>query len=64
MPPAVRGAAGVDLKWRGGRLEQARLSSDKGGVYALVYDGQIVEARLQAGESAGFGLRDDRLVRL
>ena len=60
----VRGAAGMDLKWRNGRLVQARLSSDKGGDYSLVYGEQVVETTLQAGDSAEFGLRGDRLVRL
>ena len=60
----VRGAAGMDLKWRNGRLVQARLSSDKGGDYSLVYGEQVVETTLQAGHSAEFGLRGDRLVRL
>jgi len=60
----VRGAAGMDLKWNNGRLAHARLSSDKGGDYALVYGKQTVETTLQAGQAADFGLRDDRLVRL
>jgi alpha-L-fucosidase 2 len=60
----VRGAAGMDLRWRNGRLVQARLSSDKGGDYSLVYGKQVVETTLQAGDSAEFGLRGDRLVRL
>src|SRR5688500_9702333 len=60
----VRGAAGMDLKWRNGRLVQARLSSDKGGDYSLIYDRQIVKTTLQAGDSAEFGLRGDRLARL
>jgi alpha-L-fucosidase 2 len=60
----VRGAAGMDLRWRNGRLVQARLSSDKGGDYSLVYGKQVVETTLQAGHSAEFGLRGDRLVRL
>jgi hypothetical protein len=40
------------------------LSSDKGGDYSLVYGKQVVETTLQAGDSAEFGLRGDRLVRL
>ena len=60
----VRGAAGVDLKWNNGRLAHARLSSDQGGDYVLVYGKQTVETALQAGQAADFGLRGDRLVRL
>jgi alpha-L-fucosidase 2 len=60
----VRGAAGVDLHWQDGRLARAQLSSDKGGDYALVYGNQVLDVAMQAGESAGFGLRDGELVRL
>ena len=60
----VRGAAGVDLKWRDGRLARARLSSDRGGDYALVYGTQTLDLSLQAGQAADLGLRDGKLVRL
>lgn len=60
----VRGAARIDLEWKGGRLSRARLMSDAGGDYAVAYRKQTLEATLQAGRSADFGLRDDRLVRL
>jgi len=60
----VRGAAGIDLHWRHGRLTRARLTSDKGGDYSLVYEEQALQTRLETGESADFGLRAGRLVRL
>lgn len=60
----VRGAAGVDVAWKSGRLSQARLTSDLGGDYKVVYGRQSMAATLGAGESARFGLRKDRLVRL
>jgi len=59
----VRGAAGVDLSWRDGRLWHARLSSERGGHYTLVYGGQSVTADLSPGATMDLGLRDDRLVR-
>jgi hypothetical protein len=52
----------MDMKWNNGRLAHARLSSDKGGDYVLVYGKQTVETTLQAGQVADFGLRGDRLV--
>ncbi|HEV8695295.1 MAG TPA: glycoside hydrolase family 95 protein, partial [Lysobacter sp.] len=60
----VRGAAGIDLRWQDRRLERARLSSDRGGNYELVYRNQIVKTQLEAGEAADFGLRRGRLVQL
>ncbi|MDR6672905.1 glycoside hydrolase family 95 protein [Xanthomonas sp. 1678] len=59
----VRGAAGVDLAWRDGRLQHARLSSDRGGHYTLVYGGQTLTADLSPGATMELGLRNDRLVR-
>ena len=60
----VRGAAGIDLKWKEGRLTAARLTSDRGGDYTLSYGKQTVEVTLAAGQSADFGLRGGRLVQL
>ena len=60
----VRGAAGIDLKWKDGRLSNARLTSDQGGDYTLAYGKQTVEANLAAGQSADFGSRGGRLVQL
>jgi alpha-L-fucosidase 2 len=60
----VRGAAGVDLAWKNGRLSHARLASDIGGDYTLVHGRQSMDVTLGVGESANFGLRRDKLVRL
>ncbi|HEY0490624.1 MAG TPA: glycoside hydrolase family 95 protein [Telluria sp.] len=60
----VRGAAGIELKWKDGRLSNARLTSDQGGDYTLAYGKQTVEATLAAGQSADFGLRGGKLVQL
>lgn len=60
----VRGAAGMDLKWKNGRLAHARLSSDNGGNYTLVYAKQMLVLQMAAGEAVDVGLRGDRLVRL
>jgi alpha-L-fucosidase 2 len=60
----VRGAAGVDLAWKDGRLARARLVSDAGGDYTLVHGKQTVKVKLHAGESAEVGLRKGGLVRL
>ncbi|MBN6152254.1 glycoside hydrolase family 95 protein [Xanthomonas sp. AmX2] len=59
----VRGAAGVDLAWRDGRLQSARLSSDRGGHYTVVYGGQTLSADLQPGATMELVLRNDTLVR-
>ncbi|WP_425521157.1 glycosyl hydrolase family 95 catalytic domain-containing protein [Xanthomonas translucens] len=58
----VRGAAGVDLAWRDGRLQYARLSSERGGHYTLAYGGQTLTADLSSGATMELGLHDDRLV--
>jgi alpha-L-fucosidase 2 len=60
----VRGAAGVDLAWKDGRLARARLVSDAGGDYTLVHGKRTVKVKLHAGESAEIGLRKGGLVRL
>lgn len=60
----VRGAAGVDLAWKHGRLARVRLASGAGGDYVLVYGKQSANVTLRAGEAAEFGLRKARLVQL
>jgi alpha-L-fucosidase 2 len=60
----ARGAVGVDLEWKDSHLARARLTSDRGGQYTLVYGKETLETALQAGESAVFGLRNQRLMRL
>jgi len=59
----VRGAAGVDLRWRAGVLEEATLRSDQGGRYELVYGEQVLAVELKAGRSQRLVLRDGRLVK-
>lgn len=59
----VRGAAGVDLEWTNGILARARLHSDKGGEYELVYRGRSLRTTLRAGEAADVNWRGGGLVR-
>ncbi len=59
----VRNAAGIDLRWRAGRLEQATLCSDKGGDYEVACGASTARVRLQPGATALFTLHGDRLVR-
>ncbi|NCT72013.1 MAG: glycoside hydrolase family 95 protein [Xanthomonadaceae bacterium] len=58
----VRNAARLDLSWKGGRLAQATLHSDKGGRYQLVHAGRTLDLDLAAGASATVRLRDGALV--
>ena len=57
----VRGAAGIDLAWQGGKLSRATLRSERGGSYSVVYGGQALDLELKAGQSAVLGLREGRL---
>ncbi|WOB49122.1 glycoside hydrolase family 95 protein [Xanthomonas hydrangeae] len=58
----VRGGASVDLEWDGGRLQQARVHSDRGGRYQLSYAGQTLDLELGAGRTQQVGLNNNRLV--
>ncbi len=58
----VRGAASVDLEWDAGRLQQARVHSDRGGRYQLSYAGQTLDLELSAGRTQQVGFDNDRLV--
>ncbi len=58
----IRGGASVDLEWDGGRLQQARVHSDRGGRYQLSYAGQILDLELGAGRTQQVGLNNNRLV--
>lgn len=58
----IRGGASVDLEWDGGRLQQARLHSDRGGRYQLSYAGQTLDLELGAGRTQQVGLNNNRLV--
>ncbi|HYG06712.1 MAG TPA: glycoside hydrolase family 95 protein [Stenotrophomonas sp.] len=59
----VRGAASVDLRWRGGVLEEAVLRSDRGGRYELVYGEQVQAFELKAGRTQRLRLSGGQLVR-
>lgn len=59
----VRNAARLDLSWKGGRLEQAVLHSQRGGDYRIAHAGQEIAVKLDAGQSATLRLRGDTLVR-
>lgn len=58
----VRGGASVDLEWDGGRLQHARVHSDRGGRYQLSYAGQTLDLELGAGRTQQVGLNNNRLV--
>ena len=59
----VRNAAQLDLAWKGGRLEQAVLHSQRGGAYRIAHADQELDVQLEAGQSATLQLRGDTLVR-
>ena len=59
----VRNAAGVDLSWKNGKLDNALLRSERGGTYNVVYGGQALDIELKAGESAELRLRNGKLVK-
>jgi alpha-L-fucosidase 2 len=59
----VRGAAGVDLSWKRGKLAEAVLSSEHGGNYSVVLGDQVMDVQLQAGQSARLLLRGSELVK-
>ena len=58
----VRGAAGMDIAWKAGRLAQALLHSERGGKYNVALGDQVLEVELKAGQSARLILRDGKLV--
>ncbi len=60
----ARGAVGVDVRWREGRLEGARLTAAKAGRHVVKLGGESVELSLRAGETATLGLKDGRLARV
>jgi alpha-L-fucosidase 2 len=59
----VRNAAGLDLSWKNGKLDNALLHSDRGGTYNVVYGSQTLDIELKAGESAEMRFRNGRLVK-
>jgi alpha-L-fucosidase 2 len=48
----ARGACGIDITWTEGRLQEATLTSDRGGGYVVRYGAQEVHIELAAGSSA------------
>ncbi len=59
----VRGAAGVNLSWKLGKLAEATLRSERGGKYNLVLGEQVIDIELQAGSSARLILQNNKLVK-
>ncbi|HSX65399.1 MAG TPA: glycoside hydrolase family 95 protein, partial [Pseudoxanthomonas sp.] len=59
----VRNAAGLDLSWKNGKLDNALLRSDRGGTYNVVYGSQTLDIELKAGESAEMRLSNGKLVK-
>lgn len=58
----VRGAAGIDLSWKAGRLSMATLTSVRGGRYNVVLGERSLDMELEAGQSRRIGLQDGELV--
>lgn len=58
----VRGAAGMDLSWKAGRLSAATLTSARGGRYNVVLGEQNLDIELEAGQSRRIRLQDGKLV--
>ncbi len=58
----VRGAAGVDLAWKDGRLDSATLTSVHGGRYVVVLGDRRLDIDVAAGQSRRLRLQHDRLV--
>ena len=58
----VRGAAGIDLSWKAGRLNTATLSSVRGGHYNVVLGEQSLDIELEAGQSRRIHLQNGKLV--
>ena len=58
----VRGAAGLDMSWKAGRLSAATLTSERGGRYNVVLGEQSLDIELEAGQSRRIRLQDGKLV--
>jgi alpha-L-fucosidase 2 len=58
----VRGAAGIDLSWKAGRLTVATLTSVRGGRYNIVLGKQSLDVELEAGQSRRLRVKDSKLV--
>ena len=60
----ARGALGVDLRWRDGRLAWADIRADKGGSHRFVHGGADLRLDIGTGERARLERRGARLVRV
>ncbi|MBT2748663.1 MULTISPECIES: glycoside hydrolase family 95 protein [unclassified Lysobacter] len=58
----VRGAAGIELSWKAGRLTEATLTSMRGGRYNIVLGKQSLDVELGAGQSRRLRVKDGKLV--
>ena len=58
----ARGAVGVDVRWRAGRLEEAIVRAGADGPVRLVCGGARLVLDLQKGQARRIGLHDGRLV--
>jgi alpha-L-fucosidase 2 len=59
----ARGALGVDVWWKDGRLQRARLTAGKPGRHVVRVAGQSYVAQMRAGEVIALTLRDGKLQR-
>jgi len=59
----ARGAVGVDVSWKDGRLDRAVLTAQKAGTHRVVLRGQALEVALEAGQMASLVLKDGKLAR-
>lgn len=59
----ARGAVGVDVWWREGRLEKARLVAEMAGHHVVKLGAQSLALNLRAGQTASVILRDGKLSR-
>lgn len=58
----ARGAMGVDIRWRAGRLEEAVVRARAEGPVSLVCGGSRLVLNLRKGQTRRVGLREGRLV--
>lgn len=60
----ARGALDVDVWWKAGRLDRARLTAVKAGRHRVVVGGQSLVVELRQGETATLGLQGGTLKRV
>jgi alpha-L-fucosidase 2 len=59
----ARGAVGVDVHWKGGKLERAVLTAERDGDHRVFLNGQSLDLRLKATERATLVVKDGKLTR-